>query len=86
MAAPQLSDEQREIIRRFMASDAAKAMWTQLEAGVMADWVLCEEPVGREACWRELQAILQLKSQLQDAEPMKRLNERNQERRATYTA
>ena len=84
--APQLSDEQLDIIRRFMASDAARAMFTQLETGVMADWITCEDPVGRETCWRELQAILRLKNSLHDSAAMKRLNERNQERRATYTA
>lgn len=85
MAAPQLSDEQLEIVRKFVESDAAEVLFNQIEANTIADWVMCEEPVGRETCWRELQAILRLKNTLRDSAAMKRLNERNQERVRAYT-
>lgn len=85
MAAPQLSDEQLEIIRKFMESDAAGVLFTQLEMSCIAGWIICDDPVDRETAWRELQAILNLKNALRDSAAMKRLNERNQEARRAYT-
>jgi hypothetical protein len=80
-----LSDEQLEQIREFMVSAAAELLFTQIESGVMADWITCDDPVGRDNCWRSLQAILQLKNSLRDAAAMKRLTERAQERRTFAT-
>ena len=83
--APALSAEHIEEIRSFMAGDAAEILFTQIEAGVMADWITCDDPVGRDNCWRSLQAILHLKNSLRDAAAMKRLTERAQERRVYQT-
>jgi hypothetical protein len=83
--APQLSDDQLEQIREFMLLDAAEILFTQMEAGVIADWITCEDPVARDNCWRSLQAILQLKNSLRDAAPNKKLTERAQERRVYQT-
>jgi len=83
--APTLSDEQLEQIREFMLLDAAEILFTQMEAGVMADWITSDDPVQREDCWRRLQAILQFKNTLRDAAAMKRLTERAQERRVYQT-
>jgi hypothetical protein len=83
--AAQLNPDQLEEIRRFIASEAAELLFTQLEAGVIADWINCPDPVDREGHWRELQAILRLKSSLRDSAAMKRLTERAQERRVYQT-
>jgi hypothetical protein len=85
MVVPQLSDEQLEIVRKFMESDAASTLFTQLEANCIAGWIICDDPVDRETAWRDLQAILNLKNSLRDSAAMKRLNERNQEARRAYT-
>ena len=76
-----LNAEQIEQIREFMHSEAADLLFTSLESGAVSDWINCTEPVGREECWRSLQAILQLKFALRDSAAMKRLTERAQERR-----
>jgi hypothetical protein len=80
-----LSAEQLEQIREFMVGDAAEALFTQIEAGTIADWIICGDPVDRETCWRNLQAILRLKNSLRDAAAMKKLTERSQERRVFQT-
>jgi hypothetical protein len=83
--AATLSDEHIERVEKFFESDAAEALWTQLEAGVIADWINATEAVDREDLWRRLQVILQLKIFLRDSAAMKRLSERAQERRVFQT-
>jgi len=76
-----LSAEQLEEIRTFMLSEAAELLFTQMEAGVIADWIGATAPSDREDHWMRLQMILRLKAYLRDAAAMKKLTDRNQERR-----
>jgi len=85
MAMPQLTDQQIEQCLDFFRSDTASVLFQQIEAGTMADWLTCETPVGREAHWHEMQAILRLQASLRDAAAMKRLTERAQAQRAATT-
>jgi hypothetical protein len=64
-----------------MAGQAADLLFTNLENGVISDWVNSGDSTAREELWRLLQVILQLKVTLRDAAAMKRLTERAQERR-----
>lgn len=81
MAVPTLSGEQLEEIRTFMLSEAAELLFTTMEHGVISDWINCADAANRDECWRTLQSILHLKFSLRDAAAMKKLTDRNQERR-----
>jgi hypothetical protein len=85
MDLPQLTDEQLERVREFFASDASALLWRQLEAEIMANWLLAEDPAKREKCWHEIQAVLQLQAKLRDATPNTRLSQRSQNIRETNT-
>jgi hypothetical protein len=78
-----LDDEQIERIRSFFESPTGTAMFEQLKASVIAEW-MCSAPPElqlREDSFHMLQAILRLEATLRDAPAMKRMTQRNQERR-----
>ena len=83
MDLPQPTEEQLERVREFFNSDASAALWRQLEAQIMADWLVSEDPVRRERCWYEMQAVLHLQAKLRDATANTRLSQRAQNVRAT---
>jgi len=78
MELPQLNDEQREQVREFFASDAAKLLFARLEAEVLATWSVAQNATEREQCWFKVQAVLDLQAKLRDAPADKRLTERSQ--------
>jgi hypothetical protein len=86
MDLPQLTDDQLERVREFMADDASRLLWQQLEAGIMADWIQASTTEARERCWHELQAVLALQSKLHNAKRDKQLSERSQAARTIRTA
>jgi hypothetical protein len=80
-----LNDDQIEEVRAFINSPTGEAVFQQMQASTIAQWMCAETPDGREECWRMLQAILALQNTLRDAEAMKRLTQRTQERRVYGT-
>lgn len=85
MDQPRLTDEQLERVREFMADDASRLLWQQLEAGIMADWLLAETTEARERCWHELKAVLNLQAKLLNARRDKQLSERSHAARTART-
>jgi hypothetical protein len=81
--ATELSDDQIAEIRQFFSSDTAELVFGRIETGMVNDWIECQDASGREHHWRMLQAILLLKYSLRDAATMKRMTQRNQERRVS---
>lgn len=79
-----LSDDQIEEVRAFFTSPTGIAVFQQLQATQVASWMTSHDTKEREECWRLLQAVLQLEAALRDAEAMKKLTQRTQDRRAVY--
>jgi hypothetical protein len=80
-----LNDEESEEIRQFISSPTAERLFEQLQASVIAEWMLAENLVDRERCWLDLQALQRLQTMLRDAPAMKRLDQRHQGRRVYTT-
>ena len=80
-----LNDDQIEEVRAFITSPTGTTIFAQLQANLIAEWIGAETTEKREECWRGLQAVQQLQTMLSNAEPMKRMTQRNQERRVYGT-
>jgi hypothetical protein len=76
-----LSDDQIEEVRAFMTSPTGEVVFQQVQATYIAQWMGAGSTNEREECWRMLQATVALHTMLRDAEAMKRLTQRAQERR-----
>lgn len=72
-----LNEEQLEEIRQFFSGPTGEALFAQLQAGVVAEWMGVQDLAERERCWSDLQAVNRLQATLRDATAMKRLTQRS---------
>jgi hypothetical protein len=76
--APPLSDDELQYIKEFFQSPTAAALFQQMQAGLIADWINTQDLTSRELIWVDLQALLRLQASLRDAPGNKRLTQRTQ--------
>jgi hypothetical protein len=76
-----LNEEQIEEVRQFFSSPTAVLIFQQLEQNLATDWMTTSDLAGREQLWQEGQAMARLFAVLRDASAMKKLTQRNQDRR-----
>jgi hypothetical protein len=78
------TEEQLKEIQDFYNGAASKALFEEMEAGLMQDWSTTSDLASREQLWNDVQALRRLQAGLRDATANKRLTQHNARR--VYTA